>query len=345
LLILLSLALLAPACGSSGSPTPSPTTTSSATAANPPAAALAQGDAAVVGDEHVTKSEIGAMVGELLTTARQEHQPVPKQGTAAYRALRDDAVNYFVSSFALEQRARQDFGISISPRAIDKQIAEIRDHDFGGSNAKMVAHFASEGIPESQLRIFERIQLAENELPKKLAARNHVRVSRAEAHAYYKIHLRSYTKIAPTREIRDVKVGSRQLAEELYERIRKGASFASVAARYSTETGSLKRGKEFELTEGSIAIDLSNAAFGLATGTVSQPLESDGSWYLVEPVAPSEVGTTPFRDVAGTIESTLAAQKTNDLVKSWVANLAHTACGEIRYRAGYRPSNTTCGST
>jgi foldase protein PrsA len=338
----LPLALLATACGSSHQA--ATTTTSAAARSRGPTVPLEQSDVAVVGGEHVTKTEVLGMVDELIAAARQAHQPVPKQGTAAYKTLRDEAVNYFVSSFALEQRARQDLGIAVSPKAVDRSIDAIRRKNFGGSETKMLQHFASAGITPAQLRIFQRIQLAENELPQKLAARHHVKVSTAQARAYYKTHLRAYTNIAPTRAMRDLKVGSRKLAQSLYAQLQKGASFEALAAKYSTETGPLKAGRTYQLTEGAIDKPLSDAAFGLATGAVSQPIASQGAWYLIQPVGSSDVGQKPFDQVEASIKRMLKTNETNTLVKSWVANLVKSACGEIRYRAGYEPPNTVCGS-
>ena len=58
----------------------------------------------------------------------------------------------------------------------------------------MVQHYASLGVNLKQLAIFQRVQLAENELPPLLAAHAHVRqkISNKEALNYYQLHRVSF---------------------------------------------------------------------------------------------------------------------------------------------------------
>jgi hypothetical protein len=205
-------------------------------------------DVALVGGAQVTKTEVEALMNEFRIVNESEHRAFPKPGTAAYKTFQDDAVNYFVEGVDLEQQARTQLGITITDRMVDAEIAKIREHSFGGSNAKMLKHFEGLGIDPAQLQSFERLSLAEAELPGILAAHAHLKVTRAQAHSYY-----------------------------IDNRIRYPRSSFSQA----------------------------------------------------EPA----------------IIKILTTQQTDVLVKSWIAKLVDSTCGEIRYQVGYRPSDLTCGST
>jgi hypothetical protein len=208
-------------------------------------AALRADDVAVVGTEHISKAEVEAMIDEFRAVNASEHKPFPARGTAAYKTFQDDAVNYFVSGAVFEQEARDRLGIVIGDRQVARSLARMRDRSFGGSDTRMLAHFKSLGIDREQLARFQRLQLAENELPGVLAARAHLKVSEPEARAYYNQHLRHF----------------------------EGQSFAQVRRA--------------------------------ATAAVRQ-------------------------------------EKTNALVRAWVAGIVRTTCGEIRYQAGYHPANLAC---
>jgi hypothetical protein len=249
----LSLVLVTAGCGSSPAKTAAPSTaqttaTSGGATTTADTGPVPKDDAAIVFDKPITKGEVDALVAEFRAVNLSEHKPFPRKGTAAYKTFQDDAVNYFVSGSALEQKAQQELGIVITESAVKRSLAQIRDHAFGGSQAKMTAHYKSLGVDEAQLEIFQRLQLAEDELPGILAARAHVKVTAAEAHAYYVSHEGHYS----------------------------GSSF----------------------------------------GQVEQ-----------------------------SIVAAVRKQKTDTLVKAWIGRMSRSSCGQIRYQAGYHPSNLVCDAT
>lgn len=246
LLAVTSFAVAAAGCGS-GRHAAGPKT-QAGESAQPPVAPLRDGDVAVVGTEHITKSEVEALIAEFRAVNASEHKPFPARGTKAYKTFQDDAVDYFVRGAVFEQQARRLLGIAISDAQVQRSIAQIRDHTFGGSDARMMKHFESLGIDRKQLERFQRLQLAEDRLPGLLAARAHLTVSASEARSYYEQHLRHFA----------------------------GQSFAQ--ARLA------------------------------AAATVRQ-------------------------------------DKTNALVRAWVARIVKISCGEIRYQDAYHPDGLTCEAT
>jgi hypothetical protein len=192
LAMLLPLVIVATACGSHhatpAAVLPQKPTTSAGAATGP----VPGGDVAIVGDEPITKTEVDALIAEFRAVNKSEHKPFPKQGTPAFKVFQDDAVDYFVRGAALEQQARKELGIEITDSAVKASIAKIRDDAFAGSRAKMLKHFASLGINQKQLENFQRLQLAEDELPGILARRAHLKVSTAAARAYYVQHKAHY---------------------------------------------------------------------------------------------------------------------------------------------------------
>ena len=240
------LAVAAAGCGS-GRHAAGPATGAGASA-HAVVAALRDGDVAVVGTEHITKSEVEALIAEFRAVNATEHKPFPARGTKAYKSFQDEAVDYFVRGAVFEQQARRLLGIAVSDAQVKRSIAQIRDHTFGGSDARMMKHFESLGIDRKQLERFQRLQLAEDRLPGLLAARAHLKVTASEARTYYEQHLRHFA----------------------------GQSFAQ--ARLA------------------------------ATATVRQ-------------------------------------DKTDALVRAWVARIVKISCGEIRYQDAYHPDGLTCEAT
>jgi hypothetical protein len=185
-------------CGSTGRTSqPRADTTSETTPASTPEAArnvapIAKDDVAVVGTEHITKAEVDALIAEFRAVNVSEHRPFPASGTAAYKEYQDEAVDYFVRGAVFEQEAHKRLGIEIGDKQVERSIAQIRNHAFGGSEARMMKHFRDLGIDRQQLARFQRLQLAEDRLPAILAARAHLVVSEAQARSYYSEHLRHF---------------------------------------------------------------------------------------------------------------------------------------------------------
>jgi hypothetical protein len=202
LIAIAPLVLVAAACGSSPSLKNGSTTTTAATGASKgtggssavSSGPVPTGDAAVAGGVEVTKAQVNALISEFRAADKGEHMRFPSPGTPGYKHFQDDAVNYFVQAAVFEQRAKQELGITITDADVAKSIASIRDNSFGGSQAKMLKHYASVGVDLKQLEIFQRLQLAENELPPLLAAHAGVRksISDKEAYNYYQLHRVSF---------------------------------------------------------------------------------------------------------------------------------------------------------
>ena len=193
------LVLFVAACGSSPSAKNGSTTT--AATASPGGGASSRssrpvpaGDAAVAGGVEVTKAQVAALVAEFRAADKSENRPFPLPGSPEYKHFQDEAVNYFVQAAVFEQRAKQQLGITITDAQVAKSIASIREKTFGGSQAKLLSHYASLGVALKQLAIFQRLQLAENELPPVLAAHADVRqtISKKEAYNYYQLHRVSF---------------------------------------------------------------------------------------------------------------------------------------------------------
>ena len=151
-------------------------------------------DAALAAGVEVTKAQVDALIAEFRAADRSEQKPFPTPGSVGYKQVQDEAVNYFVQAAVFEHAAKQELGISITDKQVQASIATIRDQSFSGSQTKMMKHYASLGVTLKQLAIFQRLQLAENELPPLLAAHHHVRqsISAKEAFNYYQLHRVSF---------------------------------------------------------------------------------------------------------------------------------------------------------
>lgn len=71
-------------------------------------------------------------------------------------------------------------------------------------------------------------------------------------------------------------------AEKLYERVRKGESFESLARQYSTCPSKSKGGDLGWFGEGQMVAPFENAVRKMATGSISRPVRTQFGFHIIK---------------------------------------------------------------
>jgi len=110
------------------------------------------------------------------------------------------------------------------------------------------------------------------------------------------------------------KAGARKIAEDLLRQVRaKPADFARLAKEKSKDTGSAEKGGDLGwFGRAAMVKPFEDAAFALKEGQISDVVESDFGFHIIQVTGIKGSGTKPFDEVRPTIESEMrkqAAQK------------------------------------
>lgn len=82
---------------------------------------------------------------------------------------------------------------------------------------------------------------------------------------------------------RHILVGSEEEAEDVLEQLEAGADFAELAEEVSTDTGSGARGGDLGwFGRNQMVAPFEEAAFNLEIGEISEPVESDFGWHVIQ---------------------------------------------------------------
>ena len=92
-------------------------------------------NAAVVAGEPIAASRVDVLMNAARIAYGKNGQTFPDQGTSAFRALRDRALEYLVVAKELEQRSARQLGVRVTDAQVQAAIAAIKKRDFGGSDA------------------------------------------------------------------------------------------------------------------------------------------------------------------------------------------------------------------
>jgi hypothetical protein len=145
------------------------------------AATVPPGAIAVVGGRPVPRSALDDQLAQSRRVYAARGQDFPKQGTDAYRRLRDNAVRLLVDRTQLELAA-QKLGIAISPGQVDARLRRFKQSAFGGSEARYRARLRATGMTDADLRraTLDELLVAALERKSPSALKKHLSVSYAK---------------------------------------------------------------------------------------------------------------------------------------------------------------------
>jgi peptidyl-prolyl cis-trans isomerase C len=154
-----------------------------------------------------------------------------------------------------------------------------------------------------------------------------VRVSETEVTEYYNAHKRNW-KQPETVHARHIllRVKADDTAEavqavearakEIRQRLIAGEDFVQLAKAYSEDTGTKDKGGDlgFFSRKGKVAA-ISDAAFALEDGEISQPVRSSVGYHILQTLAHRPPGIKPLAAVRGEIRSQLLRQKQREVAE------------------------------
>jgi foldase protein PrsA len=324
-----ALALVVTACGSSSS-----------SSSGVPSDAVA-----VVNGQPVSKTEFDALLQEYFTgTFKANKQPIPSKGSPAYTASVQKVMSYLVQKTELEQEAKKN-GVVVTPKDIDNGIKKDILQFFKGSRAKLLEAMKKQGVSMAEFRQTVAFSVLQTKLVAKLTAND--KISDKQALAYYNQNKKTQFTKAPQRLIEHILVKTKAQAQSLYDQIQKGASFAALAKKYSTDTSSGKQGGKLGLqAENALVKPFAKVAFALPTNVLSKPVHSQFGWHLIQaygPVIPAFV--TPFSKAKGTIVAGLLQTKKTDTMSNFQKQMTTFYDTRVKYASGYAPPATTQAPT
>ena len=327
--VLVTLAVLAAGCGGGSS------------------ASVPADSVATVGSTTITKSSFQALMGLAVARAKSQGQAAPQVGTAAYTQLRDQAVMYLVNEEELQQEADK-LGVKVTDQDVSQQLDQLKQQNFGGSQAKFDAALKQQHITLDELEQYNiKPTLLAEKVKAKVTASGGT-VSKADAQKYYDQNKASYTTTSPNRSVQHILVKSKSLANKLEGELNSGASFASLAKKYSKDPGSAAQGGKYTAVKGREVPAYDAVAFTLKTGKTSAPVDAtskaNGSfgWFIIQALSPVRSKyTQPFSQVESQIQTNLGLQKSDQAWGDWLAKVRKDYDGKVAYQTGYKPATTT----
>ena len=175
-------------------------------------------------------------------------------------------------------RAAADEHVSASNTDVDNELSALAQQ--AGGQQQLVQAASASGVPQQELRTFVRYYVLQQKIAEKLTA--DIAVPQAQLQAAYDKQRDQFDQVHSAH----ILVKTKKLADQILAQVRKNpSSFASLASRFSIDTGSKDNGGDLGFQGHSgLVKPFADAIFAAKPGTFLE-VHSQFGWHVVHVLA------------------------------------------------------------
>lgn len=235
-------------------------------------------------------------------------------------------------------------GFAVDPEAAQKEYDNFRTQVlsqdlFGNSRVVFLTRLQELGLSEKwilaligEYQVINAMIEAEREKapePDDLAIETYYKEKKDSVYAHGELrnvrHILVNKDNFPEDE-EDVAQKTKELADNLYNRLTTGEDFAQLAQEYSQDSSAKEGGKIGFIEKGDVVESFGEEAFSLELNVVSQPVESRYGWHILEVLEIQPAGHYELDEtIKAQISSTLLKNEGNRLVEALLLELTEKA--------------------
>jgi parvulin-like peptidyl-prolyl isomerase len=324
LLAALALALLAAGCGGGDDKVPTDAV-------------------AVVDGDEIPRTEYEQLLEQAKKGYKNRNQDFPAAGSAEFQTLKNQAVQFLVQRVQFRQKAA-DMDIEVTDKQVDKRLEQIKKQYFSGDQKKYEKQLKEQGLTEDQVRTDIRGQIISEKIFADVT--KDVKISDAEIKKYYEEKKATQYSQPESREVRHILVKTKAKADELEAQLKNGADFASLAKKFSEDTGSKATGGKLTITKGQTVAEFDKMAFALKKNQISDPVKTQFGFHIIQALGDVKPATvTPLKDATPAIKQELGQTNKNEKMTAWIEDLKKEYKDKIDYGVGFSPPPETSTDT
>ena len=287
--------------------------------------------AAVVNDDVVTLFQVLELTNALENSLKTNYSGA--ELATRIKEVRIRALNDLVDRQLILQEFKKMKG-QIPPHAIDDRVNAIIREDFGGDKSAFMRTIAAQGLTLDRIRKMEEDKIIVQAMRSR-EVKNEPMLAPGAIERYYNQHIQEWTTNDEVK-LRMIKINhgakpaeKRKMAQEIREKIVRGADFADLARVYSEDSTQDKGGDWGWVKHGDLSPQMEQVFFRLQTGKVSDIVEMNGAFYLML-VEQKKGGTVkPLKELRKGIEAQLLQVERQKDQQEWLQRLRKKAFVKI----------------
>ena len=289
---------------------------------------------AVVDGQEIAKSDYEALIAQAKKGYKNQKRDFPAAGSQEFQTLRNQAVQFLVQREQFEQKA-EDLDVKVTDKQVDARMEQIQKQYFGGDQKKFEQQLKEQGITETQVRNDIRAQLVSEKIFTKVTG--DAKVSDEDIQKYYEKNKAQYSQ-PESRDVRHILVKTKKQADALYTQLQNGANFATLAKKFSEDTGSKANGGKLTISKGQTVAPFDQTAFLLKKNAISKPVKTEFGYHIIQPLTETKPAkVTPLKEVRPRSSSSCSRREKNEAMTKWVDDLKKDYKDKVSYATGFTP--------
>jgi hypothetical protein len=262
-----------------------------------------------------------------------------------YHTLLNDVLNYLIGEYWLQGEA-YDRHVHVSAASVTKTFKQERKLAKPplATAAEMNSFLAASGQTLKDLTWRTMVQLETNKIQLQVE-KAHEKVTKAQIAAYYDKHKTQFGT-PETRDLHLVLVSSAAAAQKVHSLLAGGASYATVAPKYSVDPNTKsKGGVMLGVYSGELTPALNTKIFAASVGALSDPVKTAFGYYVftIDKIIPAKAQT--LAQATAAIRSQLSQGQIQAAETALQAQLQKKWQPRTSCRSGYVVSNCAGQST
>jgi len=289
----------------------------------------------IVNDSVVTYDEVERSIASMLELLAGQYGNQPRVFEKKVGEVRSEQIERLVEN----ELVLYDFnkaGYNL-PESIVDDILNVEIKKQFGDRVTLTKTLQAQGETYEKFRKRRKEAMIINYLKDKNTSSEKIIISPYKIESYYKAHQEEF-KLGDQVKLRMISLNKttetkpaevRKLAEEILAKIKSGTSFSEMASVYSDGAQRAQGGDRGWIERSFYKKEISDVAFALKTGEISQVLDLPEACYILLVEEVRETHTRPLADIREEIEKTLKSQEAARLNKKWIDRLKRKAY--VRY--------------
>jgi peptidyl-prolyl cis-trans isomerase SurA len=289
------------------------------------------GVAAVVNGDVITFSQVQEVSGPRERTLREQftgQELIDKIKEARLGALNDLIDRQLI----VQEFKKKQF--NIPEYVVDDQIANIIKDDFAGDRQAFLRTLNAQGYTINKFREMQRDKVIVGAM-RQNNVKGNFNATPQQIQAYYDANKQEF--VTPEQlKLRMIVLNAdpldansadstRKMAEEIRDKVKGGADFATMAKTYSMD-GTAESGGDWGLIDRkTLNQQLTDVAFALLPGQTSQVVQIGDSFYILYCESKKESGVIPLPEVRAGIERKLEQAMRQKATQRWLDSLREKA--------------------
>lgn len=292
---------------------------------------VVDGVAAVVNGDVITFSQVEELSGPQERTLREQYTGVDlidKIKEARLSAL-NDLINrqLIVQEFKKKEYTMPEY-------VVDDQVQNIIKEEFGGDRQAFLRTLNAQGYTLAKFRQMQREKVIVGAM-RQNNVKGNFEATPQEVQAYYEANKQDF--VTPEQlKLRMIVLNADPLdtnsadsmsktADEIREKIKAGADFATMAKTYSMDGTAASGGDWGYVDRKTLNQQLTDVAFALSPGQVSQVVRIGDSFYILYCESKKNSGIIPLTEVQSGIEKKLEQVQRQKATQRWIDGLREKA--------------------